>query len=113
MVRLLLSYGVQTTGSGQRQYLRAIKFAEHNRHFVVASLLRSHREWSEEDEALMRDEAVSIELSDSESNESSESDESSDSEGHESSHYECNESSDSESNESSDLQIPSHSQANP
>jgi ankyrin repeat protein len=97
MVRLLLCYGAQTTGSGQRQYLRAIKFAEHDRHFVVASLLRSHREWSEKDEALMMDESVSIELSDSESNESSESDESSDSEGHESSHYECNESSDSES----------------
>jgi ankyrin repeat protein len=100
MVRLLLCYGAQTTGSGQRQYLRAIKFAEHNRHFVVASLLRSHRQWSEEDEALMEDETVSI---NSESTDSSEyeSDESSDSEGHESSHYESNESSDSES-ESSD-----------
>jgi ankyrin repeat protein len=102
MVKLLLCYGVQTTGSGQRQYLRAIKFAEHNRHFVVASLLRSHREWSEEDEALMEDGTVGIELSDSESTDSFEyeSDES-DSEGHESSHYESNESSDSES-ESSD-----------
>lgn len=50
MVALLLSYGAKTEGSGQRQYLRAIRWAERNMHTAVAKLLREHREWTAGDE---------------------------------------------------------------
>jgi ankyrin repeat protein len=62
---LLLSYGAKTIGSGQRQYLRAIKLAERKGHHAVSSMLRSHRQWTpddeqrfEEDEDLLDDDGI-------------------------------------------------------
>jgi ankyrin repeat protein len=49
MIRLLISFGVETTGSGQFQYLRAVKLAEFECYAVAATLLRSHRDWTETD----------------------------------------------------------------
>ena len=49
MVHLLLE-GAETTGKGQRQYLRAVKLAKKEGHFVVADQLRAHRPWTKEDE---------------------------------------------------------------
>ncbi|OLN86745.1 Protein fem-1-like protein [Colletotrichum chlorophyti] len=45
MIQLLLNQGVQSTGVGRLQYLRAVKFAEAEAHMVAASMLRSHRKW--------------------------------------------------------------------
>lgn len=50
MVKLLLCNGVTTVGTGRRQYVRSIRFAEENQNSVVASLLRDDREWTDEDE---------------------------------------------------------------
>ena len=50
MVEFLLSYGAKTTGSGQRQYLRAIKYAEKEGYLAVVKLLRDHRDWTRQDE---------------------------------------------------------------
>ena len=44
MVQLLLAYDVKTTGTGQRQYLRAMKFAKANGHEVVVRILEDHRQ---------------------------------------------------------------------
>ena len=52
MVRLLLDQGVQTTGTGQRQYIKAVKLAMNEGHHAAARLLREFREWSEEDQKL-------------------------------------------------------------
>ena len=49
MVHLLLE-GAETTGKGQRQYLRAVKLAKQEGHFVVADQLRTYRLWTKEDE---------------------------------------------------------------
>ncbi|KAH7320785.1 ankyrin repeat-containing domain protein [Stachybotrys elegans] len=49
MIQLLLSCGAKISGSGQRQYIRAIWHAEHDNHLVVSKLLRSQREWTCED----------------------------------------------------------------
>jgi ankyrin repeat protein len=49
MIQLLISFGVETTGSGQFQYLRAVKLAEFECYVVAATLLRSHRDWTETD----------------------------------------------------------------
>jgi ankyrin repeat protein len=49
MIQLLISFGVETTGSGQFQYLRAVKLAEFECYAVAATLLRSHRDWTETD----------------------------------------------------------------
>ncbi|KAF6831792.1 hypothetical protein CPLU01_06582 [Colletotrichum plurivorum] len=46
----LLSEGASTTGSWRLQYLRAIRYAELNGFMVVANLLKSHREWTADDE---------------------------------------------------------------
>ncbi|KAH8176418.1 ankyrin repeats (3 copies) domain-containing protein [Sarocladium implicatum] len=50
MVDFLLSYGAKTSGSGQRQYLRAIKFAKSENHIAVLKLLKNHRQWTKQDE---------------------------------------------------------------
>jgi ankyrin repeat protein len=49
MIQLLISFGVETTGSGQFQYLRAVKLAEFECYVVAATLVRSHRDWTETD----------------------------------------------------------------
>ncbi len=50
MVQLLLSEGAKTTGTGQRQFLRAIKLAEREAQHVAVSILRAHRDWTDADE---------------------------------------------------------------
>lgn len=70
MVKLLLTYGVKTTGRGQRQYLRAMKFSEANGHEVVVHILKDHRQLtalenlSLEDKKLMEDGVTVDEFSD-------------------------------------------------
>ena len=70
MVKLLLAYGVKTTGRGQRQYLRAMKFAEANGHEVVVHILKDHRQLtaleklSLKDKKLMEDGVTVDEFSD-------------------------------------------------
>ncbi|KAK4444167.1 hypothetical protein QBC34DRAFT_360781 [Podospora aff. communis PSN243] len=54
MIELFLQHGVHTTGTGRRQFIRSIKFAEREGHLVAAKLLRSHRELTDEDEELLR-----------------------------------------------------------
>jgi len=55
MIELLLHHGAKTTGTGRRQFVRSIKFAEREGHFVAAGLLRKCREWTAEDEILIQD----------------------------------------------------------
>ncbi|KAH7310778.1 ankyrin repeat-containing domain protein [Stachybotrys elegans] len=45
MVQLLLSSGAKLSGTGQRQYVRAMQFAEDNDYGAVLKLLRDRREW--------------------------------------------------------------------
>ena len=52
MIKLLLEHGANISGTGRRQFVRSIKFAERNGHFMAAGLLRRRREWMEEDERL-------------------------------------------------------------
>lgn len=52
MVSLLLESRTLTEGTGQRQYLRAVKFATRHCHHAVARLLRDHRPWTDDDERL-------------------------------------------------------------
>ncbi|KAK3987852.1 ankyrin repeat-containing domain protein [Cladorrhinum sp. PSN332] len=53
MLDFLLKSGVETTGTGRRQYLRAVRFAKVNGHHVAAELLVSFREWTDEDKRVM------------------------------------------------------------
>lgn len=48
-IQLLLSHGACTHGYYRVQYLKAVVYAEKNRHFAAAALLKEHREWSTED----------------------------------------------------------------
>ncbi|KAF9874484.1 hypothetical protein CkaCkLH20_08047 [Colletotrichum karsti] len=53
VIQYLLSNGAQTTGKqGQLQYLRAYKYAVEEGRLAAADLLKSHRRWTAEDEAL-------------------------------------------------------------
>ncbi|KAK0640651.1 ankyrin repeat-containing domain protein [Cercophora newfieldiana] len=52
IIQLLLDHGAETAGRGQRQYLRAIRFATQEGYLVAADLLRAHRVWTEEDETV-------------------------------------------------------------
>ncbi|KAH6871526.1 ankyrin repeat-containing domain protein [Thelonectria olida] len=54
-IQLLLLAGAETTGRGQLQYLRAVRFAEEEGHHAAAQLLRGHRAWTEEDHAICRE----------------------------------------------------------
>jgi len=58
MVKLLLTYGVKTTGTGQRQYLHAIKLAEANGHGVVARILKDYRELTALERLLLEDDEL-------------------------------------------------------
>ncbi|OBR04248.1 ankyrin repeat protein [Colletotrichum higginsianum IMI 349063] len=58
VVQLLLNSGVETCGSGRRQYVRAIEFARKECHHIVVKLLRSHRPWTEADQELLKDETL-------------------------------------------------------
>ncbi|KAI7773549.1 hypothetical protein LA080_010399 [Diaporthe eres] len=49
-LQLLLNHGAYTDGPYRVQYLKAISYAEKNRHFAAAGLLRDHRAWHVEDE---------------------------------------------------------------
>ncbi|KAI0546005.1 hypothetical protein F4679DRAFT_587932 [Xylaria curta] len=49
MVKFLLACGAKTTGAWQKQYIRAIKFAERDGHEACAELLRKHRRWTDLD----------------------------------------------------------------
>ncbi|KAF0325799.1 hypothetical protein GQ607_006931 [Colletotrichum asianum] len=55
-VQFLLNQGVDTEGSSNRQFVRAIEFAKQYGHHTVAKLLRSHRPWTEEDQRISEDE---------------------------------------------------------
>ncbi|GJC91021.1 hypothetical protein ColLi_13859 [Colletotrichum liriopes] len=58
VVQLLLNSGVQTVGSGRRQYVRAIRFASREGHHAVARLIKSHRLWEEADQKLIDDKGI-------------------------------------------------------
>lgn len=49
-IQLLLNRGACTDGVYREQYLKAVLYAESNRHFTAAALLKEHREWTAEDE---------------------------------------------------------------
>ncbi|KAI0097651.1 ankyrin repeat-containing domain protein [Nemania sp. FL0031] len=49
MVEFLLACGAKTTGAWQKQYIRAIKFAERRGNEACAGLLRKHRRWTDRD----------------------------------------------------------------
>ncbi|KAJ2989384.1 hypothetical protein NUW58_g3497 [Xylaria curta] len=53
MVQLLLYKGAMTESRGRLQYIRAVKFAQKHGHHAVAGLLKRHRDWTDEDFALM------------------------------------------------------------
>lgn len=53
VVQLILNSGVETSGSGRRQYVRAIAFARKEGHHTVATLLECHREWTETDQGIL------------------------------------------------------------
>ncbi|KAI5464236.1 ankyrin repeat-containing domain protein [Mariannaea sp. PMI_226] len=55
IIQLLLISKVSTTGQGQIQYLRAVKFAEAEGHHAAAKLLKDYRVWTEEDKNIFRD----------------------------------------------------------
>jgi ankyrin repeat protein len=55
ILQLLINAGARTMGDGQRQYLRAVKFAEKEGRFAAAKLLRNHRHWTEEDHQIFED----------------------------------------------------------
>ncbi len=52
VVQLLLNAGSQTEGFGRVQYVRAIALAANGGHRAVVHLLRSHRQWTEEDQQI-------------------------------------------------------------
>jgi ankyrin repeat protein len=52
MLQLLLDSGVKITGTEERHYFRAIKFASENGHHAAATLLREFRPWDENDYVL-------------------------------------------------------------
>ncbi|KAK5657151.1 hypothetical protein OQA88_3208 [Cercophora sp. LCS_1] len=54
IIELLMYHGARTVGSGRRQYVRALGFAEVAGNFVAAKLLRSSRDWTAEDDEMMR-----------------------------------------------------------
>ncbi|CAM1505162.1 Fc.00g107990.m01.CDS01 [Cosmosporella sp. VM-42] len=58
MLGLLLYYGALTTGIGRLQYLRSVKLAAREGHYVVELLLRGLRDWSEEDCRLFKEEGL-------------------------------------------------------
>lgn len=49
-IQLLLNHGACTDGMYREQYLKAVLYAQNNRHFAAAALLKEHREWTAEDE---------------------------------------------------------------
>lgn len=49
-IQLLFNHGVCTEGAYREQYLKAVLYAEDNRHFAAAALLREQRTWTSEDE---------------------------------------------------------------
>ncbi|KAI0429155.1 ankyrin repeat-containing domain protein [Xylaria sp. FL1042] len=53
LIKLLLHSGVETSGSGQLQYLRAIGYASDNGHHVAANMLKSHRKLTTEDLSIL------------------------------------------------------------
>ncbi|WYZ46774.1 hypothetical protein EsH8_IX_000999 [Colletotrichum jinshuiense] len=53
VVQLLLNSGVETDGNERRQYVRAIAFASEEGHHTVATLLKSHRQWTEADQRIL------------------------------------------------------------
>ncbi|TGJ78998.1 hypothetical protein E0Z10_g9766 [Xylaria hypoxylon] len=58
MVQFPLCNGAKTEGTGQRQYIRAIKFAQGNSHIEIVNILKAHREWTRQDEELLRNESL-------------------------------------------------------
>ncbi|GAP91165.1 putative ankyrin repeat-containing domain protein [Rosellinia necatrix] len=58
MVQFLLCHGAKTEGTGRRQYLRAILFAQRGRHVEIVNMLKAHRRWTQHDEELLRNESV-------------------------------------------------------
>ncbi|OHW97370.1 ankyrin repeat-containing domain protein [Colletotrichum incanum] len=58
VVQLLLNSGVQTVGSGRRQYVRAIGFARLEGHHALARLIKSHRLWEQADQKLIDDKDI-------------------------------------------------------
>ncbi|KAM5353033.1 hypothetical protein ACJZ2D_017081 [Fusarium nematophilum] len=58
MLELLLQHGAPTTGSERCQYIRSVKLATREGYHAAAELLRSFRDWSEQDESLMKHESL-------------------------------------------------------
>ncbi|KAI0535179.1 hypothetical protein GGR58DRAFT_519644 [Xylaria digitata] len=58
MVQFLLDNGAKTEGTGQRQYIRAIKFAQINNQPEIVNILKEHRQWTHYDEELLRNERL-------------------------------------------------------
>ncbi|KAI0872175.1 hypothetical protein GGS24DRAFT_508997 [Hypoxylon argillaceum] len=58
MVQFLLCNGAKTEGTGQRQYIRAIKLARDAQCIEIVNILMSHREWTQQDEELFRKEDI-------------------------------------------------------
>jgi ankyrin repeat protein len=54
MIQLLLDHEVEPPGFGQSQYLRAVKFAMKETHHTAEKLLKSHREWTDCDEEMLK-----------------------------------------------------------
>ncbi|GKT80328.1 ankyrin repeat protein [Colletotrichum tofieldiae] len=59
VVQLLLNPGVETYGSGRRQYIRAIEMAREEGHHAVIALLKAHRPWTEADQEIL-DEGIAV-----------------------------------------------------
>lgn len=53
-IQLLLSHGACMDRPYRVQYVKAVLYAEKNRHFAAAALLKEHREWTAEDEECYR-----------------------------------------------------------
>ncbi|KAF2967665.1 hypothetical protein GQX73_g5906 [Xylaria multiplex] len=58
MVQFLLHSGAKTEGTGQRQYIRAIKFAQNNGFPEIVNILKEYRQWTQYDEEYLRNEDV-------------------------------------------------------
>ncbi|RWA08374.1 hypothetical protein EKO27_g6732 [Xylaria grammica] len=58
MVQFLLSNGAKTEGTGQRQYIRAIRLAQNGGYVEVVNVLKAHRRWTRRDEESFRNENV-------------------------------------------------------
>ncbi|KAI0970670.1 ankyrin repeat-containing domain protein [Xylaria arbuscula] len=60
MLEFLLAEGALTTGRWRRRFIKAVKLATIQRHFVAADLLKQSADWSEEDEDLLLSVDVNI-----------------------------------------------------